>query len=332
MDDYEALKEAGSEITALDTLVYVKSKSAAGYELDRSDMSDLGLASGYVIDDATNGIRENLEANIRTNSRDEVLASLSVLDRFDSEDAVLARGYLLGVRTEGYYSQQLETNSSLRNMELGLYDETGRIYKEQNFVYKSYGSGVGSVYGRPGIALSGNVEFGVMLEVDTSKNNFVKEIIASTCSASIPGVGPMVGNVIKDALSSTDAMVYVTGNATAIVGNKDLISGKQTNYPVGYIQSAGVYQTSKITLGTGITGLDKAFGDTLELTHSYTVSIPTTPVSGTYERSASGKTNSVDIGVGAGWFSAGYYQNYTRPIYNSKGYKYELVKEGEHER
>ena len=119
MDDYEALKEAGGEITSLDTLVYVKSKSAAGYELDRSDISDLSLASGFVIDDATNGIRENLEANIRVNSREEVLVSLSVLDRFDSEDAALARGYLLRVRTEGYYSQQLETNSSLRGAELG---------------------------------------------------------------------------------------------------------------------------------------------------------------------------------------------------------------------
>jgi len=113
MDDYEALKEAGSEITALDTLVYVKSKSAAGYELDRSDMSDLGLASGYVIDDATNGIRENLEANIRTNSRDEVLASLSVLDRFDSEDASLARGYLAGVREEERSQQLIQDNQYL---------------------------------------------------------------------------------------------------------------------------------------------------------------------------------------------------------------------------
>ena len=100
MDDYEEKKANGGEITALDTLVYVKSKSAAGYELDRSDVSDLRLASRYVIDDATNGILENLKANIRVNSREDVNASLAVLDRFDSEDAAAARAYLAGVRSE----------------------------------------------------------------------------------------------------------------------------------------------------------------------------------------------------------------------------------------
>ncbi len=118
MDDYEALKEAGGEITALDTLVYVKSKSAAGYELDRSDISDLSLASGFVIDDATNGIRENLETNIRVNSREDVNASLAVLDRFDAGDAAAARGYLSGVRAEDNYRQQLATDSGLRGAEI----------------------------------------------------------------------------------------------------------------------------------------------------------------------------------------------------------------------
>ena len=143
MDDYEEKKANGGEITALDTLVYVKSKSAAGYELDRSDVSDLRLASRYVIDDATNGILENLKANIRVNSREDVNASLAVLDRFDSEDAAAARAYLAGVREsekqEQNYALQLATDSSLRNAELGLYDETEKIYKDQNMVHKGLG-------------------------------------------------------------------------------------------------------------------------------------------------------------------------------------------------
>ncbi len=143
MDDYEEKKANGGEITALDTLVYVKSKSAAGYELDRSDVSDLRLASRYVIDDATNGILENLKANIRVNSREDVNASLAVLDRFDSEDAAAARAYLAGVREsekqEQNYALQLATDSSLRNAELGLYDETEKIYKDQNIVHKGLG-------------------------------------------------------------------------------------------------------------------------------------------------------------------------------------------------
>jgi len=100
MDEYEEREAGGGEITALDRFVYIKSKSAAGYELDRADVIELRLSSEYVIDDATNGIRENIEANICVNLREEVLASLAVLDRFDPEDAALARGYLAGVRSK----------------------------------------------------------------------------------------------------------------------------------------------------------------------------------------------------------------------------------------
>jgi hypothetical protein len=113
MDDYEEKKANGGEITALDTLVYVKSKSAAGYELDRSDVSDLRLASRYVIDDATNGILENLKANIRVNSREDVNASLSVLDRFDSEDAAAARAYLAGVREADKQTSVIGTDTGI---------------------------------------------------------------------------------------------------------------------------------------------------------------------------------------------------------------------------
>ncbi|MBP7796953.1 MAG: hypothetical protein KA059_09290 [Elusimicrobiales bacterium] len=113
MDDYEEKKANGGEITALDTLVYVKSKSAAGYELDRSDVSDLRLASRYVIDDATNGILENLKANIRVNSREDVNASLAVLDRFDSEDAAAARAYLAGVREADKQTSVIGTDTGI---------------------------------------------------------------------------------------------------------------------------------------------------------------------------------------------------------------------------
>lgn len=113
MDDYEEKKANGRDITALDTLVYVKSKSAAGYDLTGSDVSDLRLASGYVIDDATNGIRENLEANIRVNSREDVNASLAVLDRFDAGDAVAARGYLAGVREADKQTSVIGTDTGI---------------------------------------------------------------------------------------------------------------------------------------------------------------------------------------------------------------------------
>jgi len=113
MDDYEEKKANGGEITALDTLVYLKSKSAAGYELDRSDVSDLRLASRYVIDDATNGILENLKANIRVNSREDVNASLAVLDRFDSEDAAAARAYLAGVREADKQTSVIGTDTGI---------------------------------------------------------------------------------------------------------------------------------------------------------------------------------------------------------------------------
>ena len=113
MDDYEEKKANGRDITALDTLVYVKSKSAAGYDLTGSDVSDLRLASRYVIDDATNGIRENLEANIRVNSREDVNASLAVLDRFDAGDAVAARGYLAGVREADKQTSVIGTDTGI---------------------------------------------------------------------------------------------------------------------------------------------------------------------------------------------------------------------------
>jgi len=132
MDDYEDAKAAGGEITALDTLVYVKSKSAAGEELTGSDLSDLRLSSGIVLDGATDAIRENLSVNIQTNSRDEVLASLAVLDKYDSGDAASARGYLSGITASEAYASQLNTNSSLRDGEMGQYAQTQVIYDEQN--------------------------------------------------------------------------------------------------------------------------------------------------------------------------------------------------------
>jgi len=242
MDDYEALKEAGGEITSLDTLVYVKSKSAAGYELDRSDISDLSLASGFVIDDATNGIRENLEANIRVNSREEVLVSLSVLDRFDSEDAALARGYLLGVRTEGYYSQQLETNSSLRGAELGQYAQTQVIYDEQN--------------AREQITLKSavNLDFGADYSRAAYQNyqngEYIQgtvNIIAGTCEAGYDTLAAYGGA----------NLIAAGGTALATDKGKDAVFGAVTN-TASYIatsEKVTISGTTNAIVTGGVTGL-----------------------------------------------------------------------------
>jgi len=98
MDEYEALKASGGEITELDTFIYYKSKSAAGEELTQEDRGELRLASGIVLDEATDGIRKNLKLYIKEIDKPFADESLAILDRFDREDAALAREYYADVR------------------------------------------------------------------------------------------------------------------------------------------------------------------------------------------------------------------------------------------
>ncbi|PKL16018.1 MAG: hypothetical protein CVV49_18355 [Spirochaetae bacterium HGW-Spirochaetae-5] len=132
MDDYENKKANGESVDALDTLVYLKSKSAAGYELDRSDMSDLRLSSGIVLDGATDAIRENLEANIRVNSREDILASLAVLDKYDSGDAKDARSYLSGIRAAGEERQYI--SDEISKVDISLSNNEKEISKVQKLI------------------------------------------------------------------------------------------------------------------------------------------------------------------------------------------------------
>jgi filamentous hemagglutinin family protein len=189
MDDYENKKANGESVDALDTLVYLKSKSAADYELDRSDLSDLRLSSGIVIDGATDAIKENLEANIRVNSRDDILASLAVLDKYDSGDASDARSYLSGVRAEDNNKIQLDTNSSLRSAELRTSGETQLIYNEQHandvprYIYINGGASINLVAGAGGIVLG--AEVGVIVDRETGDYKFTAFEVASVDAAGL---------------------------------------------------------------------------------------------------------------------------------------------------
>jgi hypothetical protein len=247
MDDYEEKKANGGEITALDTLVYVKSKSAAGYELDRSDVSDLRLASRYVIDDATNGILENLKANIRVNSREDVNASLAVLDRFDSEDAAAARAYLAGVREsekqEQNYALQLATDSSLRNAELGQYGQTQVIYDEQN--------------AREQITLKSavNLDFGADYSRAAYQNyqngEYVQgtvNIVAGTCEAGYDTLAVYgAGRVFSAGVEGVTYLTSIEGRITTGMA-AEVIQQKITNTSIEAMETPAVkYYTEYVT-------------------------------------------------------------------------------------
>ncbi len=247
MDDYEEKKANGGEITALDTLVYLKSKSAAGYELDRSDVSDLRLASRYVIDDATNGILENLKANIRVNSREDVNASLAVLDRFDSEDAAAARAYLAGVREsekqEQNYALQLATDSSLRNAELGQYGQTQVIYDEQN--------------AREQITLKSavNLDFGADYSRAAYQNyqngEYVQgtvNIVAGTCEAGYDTLAVYgAGRVFSAGVEGVTYLTSIEGRITTGMA-AEVIQQKITNTSIEAMETPAVkYYTEYVT-------------------------------------------------------------------------------------
>ena|GEM_PF-1015400 len=249
MDEYKARKASGEEITAFDTLLYLKSKSAAGYELDNSDISSLRLASAFVIDDVTDGIVANLKANIRVNSKEEVLASLAVLDRFDKEDVAQARAYLAGVRAEDNYWKQLAITSSLRDAELGMYEETGRIYKEQkdselNFTVQVGITGTlaagGGISGSAGIAVSYSDEEG--LDFGTYKSYS----IGGYSGVVVSGGGALT-------LSSNGDLNDLEGTSLSVGGSTKFIygGGLQVDIPVNSAAS----NSYTVSGGVGVNGV-----------------------------------------------------------------------------
>jgi len=63
MDEYEALKASGGEVTALDTLVYYKSKVAAGEELTQAEIDEYAKVSVIVKDEALKNTKITITLN-----------------------------------------------------------------------------------------------------------------------------------------------------------------------------------------------------------------------------------------------------------------------------
>lgn len=182
IDKYEDKMENGGPLSDNEKMVYYGAKAWVGDELDTSQESEYTQSFGNVLHD-------NILDTYKNNDAKSVNTDIRLLSSLDSDLAGDVNGTLAGVRAEERYRLQLETNSSLRGAERGLYDDTGRIYKEQNTL--KVGVGYNDTYtiatGGSAYVLSAGKEWNgtVMahIGVEIDKSNLLNTTITVTGAA-----------------------------------------------------------------------------------------------------------------------------------------------------